>query len=139
MSAPGGQDTRDLILERLRADQSFVLVTHEHPDGDALGSLIGMHGLLKALGKRSEMFISPHDLPLPREYRLLPLDGLVARLKATDAAVIMKLGRNFAKVREAPKTRGADRRFGMFHRPDEAMRHMNAPTSRFNGRNDVGL
>jgi bifunctional oligoribonuclease and PAP phosphatase NrnA len=77
VSAPGGQDTRELILERLRSDQSFVLVTHEHPDGDALGSLIGMHGLLKALGKRSEMFISPHDLPLPREYRLLPLDGLI--------------------------------------------------------------
>jgi bifunctional oligoribonuclease and PAP phosphatase NrnA len=77
VSAPGGQDTREAILERLRSDQSFVLVTHEHPDGDALGSLIGMHGLLRALGKHSEMFISPHDLPLPREYRLLPLDGLI--------------------------------------------------------------
>jgi precorrin-2/cobalt-factor-2 C20-methyltransferase len=31
----------------------------------------------------------------------LPHDGLVERLKSTDAAVIMKLGRNFAKVRDA--------------------------------------
>ena len=31
----------------------------------------------------------------------LPHAGLVEKLKATDAAVIMKLGRNFAKVREA--------------------------------------
>ncbi|HEX4507781.1 MAG TPA: precorrin-2 C(20)-methyltransferase [Alphaproteobacteria bacterium] len=31
----------------------------------------------------------------------LPREGLVERLMATDAAVIMKLGRNFAKVREA--------------------------------------
>ena len=31
----------------------------------------------------------------------LPLAGLVERLRATDAAVIMKLGRNFAKVRAA--------------------------------------
>jgi precorrin-2/cobalt-factor-2 C20-methyltransferase len=31
----------------------------------------------------------------------LPHAGLVERLRATDAAVIMKLGRNFAKVREA--------------------------------------
>jgi precorrin-2/cobalt-factor-2 C20-methyltransferase len=31
----------------------------------------------------------------------LPQEGLVERLKATDAAVIMKLGRNFAKVRAA--------------------------------------
>jgi phosphoesterase RecJ-like protein len=77
MNAPDGKATRELILERIREDESFVLVTHEHPDGDALGSLIGMQGLLGALGKRSEMFISPHDLPLPREYRMLPLDGLI--------------------------------------------------------------
>jgi precorrin-2/cobalt-factor-2 C20-methyltransferase len=31
----------------------------------------------------------------------LPHAGLVEKLRATDAAVIMKLGRNFAKVREA--------------------------------------
>jgi phosphoesterase RecJ-like protein len=37
-----------------------------------------MQGLLTSLGKRSEMFISPHDLPLPREYRMFPLDGLIS-------------------------------------------------------------
>ena len=31
----------------------------------------------------------------------LPLDELVARLALADAAVIMKIGRNLAKVREA--------------------------------------
>ena len=31
----------------------------------------------------------------------LPIAGLIERLRATDAAVIMKLGRNFAKVRRA--------------------------------------
>ncbi len=72
-----GAATRELVLARLREDESFVLVTHEHPDGDALGSLVGMHGLLEALGKRSEMFISPRDLPLPREYRKLPLEDLI--------------------------------------------------------------
>jgi bifunctional oligoribonuclease and PAP phosphatase NrnA len=70
--------TRELVLERLRADTSFVLATHESPDGDALGSLVAMQGLLSSLGKRSEMFISPHDLPLPREYRMFPLDGLIS-------------------------------------------------------------
>jgi bifunctional oligoribonuclease and PAP phosphatase NrnA len=72
-----GHVTRELILARLREDTSFVLVTHEHPDGDALGSLVGMQGLLRSLGKHSELFISPHDLPLPREYRTLPLEGLI--------------------------------------------------------------
>jgi phosphoesterase RecJ-like protein len=69
--------TRELILARIREDGRFVLATHENPDGDALGSLIGMQGLLSALGKDSAMFIAPADLPLPREYRAFPLEGLI--------------------------------------------------------------
>jgi bifunctional oligoribonuclease and PAP phosphatase NrnA len=77
VSAVVGQATREMVLERLRTDSSFVLATHENPDGDALGSLVGMQGLLVALGKESQMFVSPHDLPLPREYRMFPLEGLI--------------------------------------------------------------
>lgn len=69
--------TRELVLERIRQDDSFVLATHENPDGDALGSLIGMNGLLEGLGKRAEMFISPSDLPLPREYRCAALEQAI--------------------------------------------------------------
>ena len=69
--------TRELVLERVRRDASFVVATHENPDGDALGSLIGMHGLLTALGKESDMFISPSDLPLPREYRCAALEHAI--------------------------------------------------------------
>jgi bifunctional oligoribonuclease and PAP phosphatase NrnA len=69
--------TRELVLERVREDASFVVATHENPDGDALGSLIGMHGLLMALGKDSEMFIAPCDLPLPREYRCATLEHAI--------------------------------------------------------------
>jgi phosphoesterase RecJ-like protein len=68
---------REQVLARLREDQAFVLATHEHPDGDALGSLVAMQGLLTVLGKRTEMFIAPPDLPLPREYRMFPLEGLI--------------------------------------------------------------
>jgi phosphoesterase RecJ-like protein len=69
--------TRELVLQRIRDDSRFVLATHENPDGDALGSLVGLHGLLSALGKDSEMFIAPEDLPLPDEYSLFGLDGLI--------------------------------------------------------------
>jgi phosphoesterase RecJ-like protein len=62
------------MLERVRSDASFIVATHENPDGDALGSLLGMHGLLSALGKDSVMFISSSDLPLPREYRCPALE-----------------------------------------------------------------
>ena len=77
---------REQVLARLREDQSFVLATHEHPDGDALGSLVAMQGLLTSLGKHSEMFIAPSDLPLPREYRMFPLDGLISGPPADIAA-----------------------------------------------------
>ncbi len=77
---------REQVLARLREDADFVLATHEHPDGDALGSLVAMQGLLSSLGKRSEMFIAPSDLPLPREYRMFPLDGLISEPPADIAA-----------------------------------------------------
>jgi precorrin-2/cobalt-factor-2 C20-methyltransferase len=40
----------------------------------------------------------------------LPLTSLIERLRTTDAAVIMKLGRNFAKVRLAVQEAGLLRR-----------------------------
>jgi phosphoesterase RecJ-like protein len=79
------EDPREQVIAHLRDDQRFVLATHENPDGDALGSLLAMQGLLKALGKDSSMFISPHDLPLPREYQFLSLDGLI-QLPLADVA-----------------------------------------------------
>jgi bifunctional oligoribonuclease and PAP phosphatase NrnA len=73
----GAAATRARVLERIRDDRAFLLATHESPDGDALGSLVAMRGLLAGLGKDVAMFIPPKDLPLPYEYRSLPLDGLV--------------------------------------------------------------
>jgi len=74
----GPEVTRERVLEHIRADSCFVLAAHESPDGDALGSLVGMQGLLTALGKNSRMFIAPADLPLPYEYRFFELDGLIS-------------------------------------------------------------
>jgi phosphoesterase RecJ-like protein len=68
---------RAQVLRRIREDSRFVLATHESPDGDALGSLVGMHGLLTELGKHAEMFIAPEDLPLPQEYSIFVLEGLL--------------------------------------------------------------
>ena len=73
---------RQQVLARIRTDERFVLATHENPDGDALGSLIAMQGVMAALGKDSAMFIGPADLPLPREYRMLPLEGLIQQTPA---------------------------------------------------------
>jgi phosphoesterase RecJ-like protein len=66
------------VLEELRAADKFVVISHEHPDGDALGSLVAMQEILSALGKDSLMFIDPRDFPLPDEYTFLPLHRLIA-------------------------------------------------------------
>ncbi len=62
------------VVAALRARQRFLLTTHEGPDGDALGSLLGMHHLLMQLGKDSVMFLASKEFPLPIEYRFLPLE-----------------------------------------------------------------
>ena len=77
MSLDAVMATREQVLERLREDRRFVLATHEHPDGDAIGSLVAMHELLGALGKDALMYVSPGDLPLPSEYSVFALEGAI--------------------------------------------------------------
>jgi bifunctional oligoribonuclease and PAP phosphatase NrnA len=78
MGDNGSSADRDRVLNELRAAQRLIVVAHEHPDGDALGSLIGMQGALTALGKDCLMFIDSSDMPLPQEYSFLSLAGLVS-------------------------------------------------------------
>ncbi|HTU31733.1 MAG TPA: bifunctional oligoribonuclease/PAP phosphatase NrnA [Solirubrobacteraceae bacterium] len=65
------------VLRELQEADKLVVVTHENPDGDALGSLIAMQGILSAIGKDCVMFIAQSDLPLPQEYTFLPLQNLI--------------------------------------------------------------
>jgi len=62
------------VSSELRSRERFLLTAHEGPDGDALGSLLGMHQLLTQLGKDSVMFLASKEFPLPIEYRFLPLE-----------------------------------------------------------------
>jgi bifunctional oligoribonuclease and PAP phosphatase NrnA len=68
---------REQVLEELRRADKLLLTTHENPDGDALGSLLAMHWILKELGKDSLMFMSPDEFPLPWEYREWTFEGMV--------------------------------------------------------------
>jgi bifunctional oligoribonuclease and PAP phosphatase NrnA len=65
-------------LADLRSARRPIVVTHENPDGDALGSLIAMQGILEAIGKDCELFIDRRDLPLPQEYAFFPLRNLIS-------------------------------------------------------------
>jgi len=76
MSARSAGLATDLerVAAELRDRDRFLLTAHEGPDGDALGSLLGMHHLLRGLGKDSVMFMAAKEFPLPVEYRFLPLE-----------------------------------------------------------------
>jgi phosphoesterase RecJ-like protein len=100
--------TRDEVLVALRQGERFLLVTHENPDGDALGSLVAMQGVMRALGKDSVMFIGRDEFPLPYEYAFFQFDGLVSEVPvdvAQRTIVFLDCGnfdRNAVEVGDAP-------------------------------------
>ena len=70
--------TSDLqaIADALREHDRFLVVTHENPDGDALGSLLAMTIALRGLGKDVALYLAA-GAPLPHEYGFMPLADLV--------------------------------------------------------------
>ena len=60
--------TLDNILEEIKKAQTIILLTHEAPDGDAIGSTLAMKTALKTLGKESDVIIKE----FPRTFEFLP-------------------------------------------------------------------
>jgi len=79
---PTATQSREQTISALNEGQSFLLVTHEHPDGDALGSLLSMALILRELGKDVVAFIAADDLPLSYEYDWLDINGVVSEIPA---------------------------------------------------------
>src|SRR5436190_2743448 len=69
----------EAVLDALRGNDRFLVVTHENPDGDALGSMLGMTLGLRELGKDVVMHLAG-EAPLPGEFGFLPLDELRRQL-----------------------------------------------------------
>jgi len=63
------------VVEAIRSHDRFLVVTHENPDGDALGSLLATTLALRDAGKDTGMYLAG-DAPLPAEYRFLDLSEL---------------------------------------------------------------
>lgn len=60
--------TLDNILEEIKKAQSIVILTHENPDGDAVGSSIAMYLGLREIGKNPDIIIPEY----PRTFENLP-------------------------------------------------------------------
>jgi phosphoesterase RecJ-like protein len=109
------QQTSDTaaVVAALRENDRFLIVSHENPDGDALGSLLAMHLALAQLGKDSVMFLSGPERPLPAEYKFLAIDGILREppadhaervLVAVDCAKEERLGPDPSVLERSPLT-----------------------------------
>ncbi len=99
------------LAARLLASDSLVVACHVNPDGDAIGSLLGMGLALQQLGKRTTLLCAD---PVPEKFRLLPLsdqvqtpansadEGSFSLAIAVDSASINQLGAAYARLRACP-------------------------------------
>lgn len=60
--------TLDNILEEVNKAKTIVIITHENPDGDAIGSSLAMKLALKQLGKEADLIIPE----FPSAFKFLP-------------------------------------------------------------------
>lgn len=81
----------DRLVVHLRAGHTFVLASHQRPDGDAVGSAVGMALALRSIGKRAKVVMDappPHFLqPFPDVGNILITSEVTTQY---DGALIME-------------------------------------------------
>ena len=85
------------VVAALRDNDRFVVTSHEAPDGDALGSLLGMGLHCEQLGKDVVMFLGG-EAPLPGEYRFLELEAAGSAESAPPTSAIASSSRSTARA-----------------------------------------
>lgn len=85
-------ETIQKITEVVRSNSSFLLTTHEGPDGDAVGSSLALASFLRKIGK--EVTVHYRD-PVPELYAFLPgADSVLPHIpdRQFDVAVVLDIG-----------------------------------------------
>ena len=88
--------TLDEILEEIKKAESIVILTHESPDGDAMGSSLAMKLMLQELNKKSDVIIPEY----PRMFQFLPSANDIkmdSERKKYDLAISVDCG-NFKRL-----------------------------------------
>jgi phosphoesterase RecJ-like protein len=93
------------VADAIRSHDRFLVVTHENPDGDAFGSLLGITLALRALGKDAVMYLAG-DAPLPGEYGFLAL-GALQRSLPSDVGERVLVAVDCANERRISESRDA--------------------------------
>ena len=116
------------VAEAIKANDRFLITTHENPDGDALGSLLASKLALDSLGKDSVMYLGGRA-PLPAEYgfmalgdlsRTVPADAAERVLLAVDCANASRLGPEAERLLRARLVINVDH-----HHDNTAFGHVN--------------
>ncbi|MEO7027953.1 MAG: bifunctional oligoribonuclease/PAP phosphatase NrnA [Acidobacteriaceae bacterium] len=86
-------DAVPALLQLIAERHSFLITSHARPDGDAIGSALGMMHLLEGLGKRVDIAFAD---PIPVIYRTLPgVERIATTLPETapDAVIFLECDR----------------------------------------------
>lgn len=67
-ASKGALDARTSVLSRIRGARSFWILTHQLPDGDAVGSQMALHLGLREIGKAS---VPLGNAPLPDKFQFV--------------------------------------------------------------------
>ncbi len=98
------------VIDIINRNATFLITSHERPDGDALGSELALYHMLAARGKSAVVYNQDQT---PGDYRFLPgADVIVHVLPPTesfDAAFILdcseldRVGRDAGRIRKIPQ------------------------------------
>lgn len=83
-------DATARILQIIADHESFLITSHARPDGDAIGSALGLMHLLEPMGKRVTVAFADR---IPTMYRCLPgVERIVAQLPSDihDVAILLE-------------------------------------------------
>ena len=72
--------TLDNIFEEIKKAERIVILTHENPDGDAIGSSLAMYKALICMGKNPDLIIPE----LPKIFNFLPEADKVKKITSNE-------------------------------------------------------
>jgi len=85
----------------LKENDNFTILTHAHPDGDTLGSGIGLCLALRALGKKANVINNEEIPPKFRYLEIEPQEFEEQTVVAVDIADVMLMGNDIKEKYEA--------------------------------------
>jgi len=84
-------DQLEQVVHHVEQRRRFVLTSHARPDGDAIGSLLALSGILQTMGKSAEIVMSDN---VPVIYKPLPFSDTIVHSSRVngkyEAAIILE-------------------------------------------------